>query len=637
MTLMTASNLSKSFGGNVIFDDVSFVLPTGGRVGLIGPNGSGKTTFFKVLAGEEEYEGDFSRRRGLEIARLEQSPTFPSGSTARTIMSEAVGHWQDLDQAIDDLHSQLADLPGEDQAGALKRLADLEARREAGGGESALRRAFSLLHGVGLNPEQWDQDIDTLSGGERCRVALARLLVNEPDLWLLDEPTNHLDLAGIAFLERFLRSSQAASIIVSHDRRFLDQVTGETWEMESGTLLRYPGNYSRSRRLREERRLAQWREFMKQRDFMRKEEMFINKWRAGTRSRQAQSRMKRLAKVELVDEPQNQARLAALNLGISRRLGDFVLETDNLAVGYPGRTLFSGLTLTLAPGEIVGVVGPNGAGKTSLFQTLLGALPPVDGAFRWGPTAELGMLGQHEIFPDPERTPLQYLQDHNLGCDDQDRRDKLGAMLFSGDEVYKPVRVLSGGEKKRLMQTRLLLEGHNVLLLDEPTNHLDIQSAEAVTLALSAYPGTVVTISHDRYFLDEVADRVLWLEQGEWRLTRGGFDEADAKRAEEQSKKEAERDSNPKRVAAPAANPGGTPARSGARSDGDGDRPYAAWRTNKIEARIIANEERMGEIHSAFGAPAVVRDGNPMRQLQNEVTRLEEEQALLEAEYSDRS
>ncbi len=630
MTLLAADNLAKSYGGHVCFHDVSFIIPAGGRIGLIGPNGCGKTTLFRVLEGSEDSDGTLSRRRGMQIARLEQSPVFPDGSTPRSVMAEAVRSWKELDAAIDAIRGELANLSGSELTAALKRLSDLETRREAGGGEGVTRRSETLLAGLGLGLDQFDQAMATLSGGERCRVALARILLSEPDLWLLDEPTNHLDLSGIAFLERFLRSSTAAAVVVSHDRRFLDQVTRETWELEDATLLRYPGNYSQSRRLREERRALQWKEFMEQREFMRREETFINRWRAGTRSRQAQSRMKRLAKVELVAEPRQQARLAALDLKVNRRLGDFVMTAEDLSVGFPGRELFAGLNLELAPGEILGVVGPNGAGKTSLFRTILGIMPPLAGAFKWGPTAESGVLGQHEVFPDENRTPLQYLQDANLGSDDQDRRDKLGAMLFSGDDAFKPVRVLSGGEKKRLMLTRLLLEGHNVLLLDEPTNHLDIQSAEAVTLALSAYPGTVLTISHDRYFLDEVADRVLWLEEGVWRVTRGGFAEAEAARdlwlrEREGAKSEAREKTRP----APVRNGGGANAEFSGGA-------YAGWRTGKIEARIIANEERLAEIHAAFADPGVTRDGNKMRVLQAELTRIEREQTDLEDEYARR-
>ncbi|MDR3078119.1 MAG: ATP-binding cassette domain-containing protein [Planctomycetota bacterium] len=282
----------------------------------------------------------------------------------------------------------------------------------------------------------------------------------------------------------------------------------------------------------------------------------------------------------------------------------------------------------MAPGEFLGVVGPNGAGKTTLFQTLLGRRPALAGSFRWGPTAQIGTLGQHEEFPDEGRTPLQYLQDANLGADDQDRRDKLGAMLFSGEEAMKPIRVLSGGEKKRLMLTRLLLEGHNVLLLDEPTNHLDIQSAETVTLALSAYPGSVLAISHDRHFLDETADRVLWLEEGEWRLTRGGFAEAEAerdrlRREREEAGRRRTANAKPALTASPA------PARTR-------KAPCAGWSVARLEKKIIANENRLAEIQAGFADPAVIRDGGRLRRLREEMAGIAEEQAGLEAEYAKR-
>ncbi|MDR1518609.1 MAG: ABC-F family ATP-binding cassette domain-containing protein [Planctomycetota bacterium] len=630
MTLLTANRLGKSYGGHVCFQDASFVIPAGGRIGLIGANGSGKTSLLRALAGDEECEGGLARRRGLEIARLEQSPVFPPGSTPRGLMAEAIRPWRELDAGIDALRGEVAAAPAAEREAVLRRLAQLEARREAGGGESAARRAETILRGVGLRPDQFDRDIGVLSGGERCRAALARLLVGEPDLWLLDEPTNHLDLAGIAFLERFLKNSAAAAVVVSHDRRFLDRMVESVWELDGGRFYCYPGNYSQSRRIREERRQSEWREFMKRREFLRREEIFINKWRAGTRARQAQSHMKRLARLETLKAPRDQSRLAALDLRLGRRLGDLVLETYGLTIGFPGKRLLADMAFQLAPGEILGVVGPNGAGKTTLFETLLGRLPPLAGAFRWGPTVEAGTLGQHDVFPDEERTPLEHLQDAGLGADDQDRRDKLGAMLFSGEDAMKPIRVLSGGEKKRLMLVRLLLQGHNALLLDEPTNHLDIQSAEAATLALSAWPGSVMAISHDRYFLDEVADRVLWIEDGAWRITQGGFSEAEAGRDRFQRGPEAARRREARRAPAKAK------SLAGAKPGLAGGNPFAGWSAAKLERRIIANEERLAAIHAAFADPAASRNGNRMRQLQNELAGLEGEQAGLEAEYAKR-
>ena len=633
MTLMTANRLEKSYGEKICFRDVSFAIHAGARIGLIGPNGCGKTTLFRVVSGEEESEGELSRRRGLEIARLEQTPVFPGGATPRDLLAEAIRPWRELDEDIEALREELATAKPKEHTAILRRLERLEARREAGNGEAASRRAETVFHGVGLALERLDQEVSTLSGGERCRVALARLLLLDPDVWLLDEPTNHLDISGIEFLERFVRAAVAAVLIVSHDRRFLDETIDEIWELEGGRLYRYRGNYSKSRMLREARRRDQWRLFMRQREFRRREEAFIDKWRAGTRSRQAQSRLKRLARLESIEEPGDQSRLAALDLRLGRRLGDLVLDVPDLEIGFPGRSLSTRLRFQLEPGEVLGVVGPNGSGKSTLLQTFLGAVPPLAGTFRWGPTAEVGHLGQHDTFPDESETPLRYLQDANLGTDDQDRRDKLGAMLFSGDEAMKPIHTLSGGEKKRLMLTRLILNGDNVLLLDEPTNHLDIDSAEAVTLALSAYPGSVIAASHDRRFLDDLADRILWLEDGDWRMTRGGFSQAEAERDRLRGEEAARR----RQAAKDAPVPGRRERRDAAKRCGAAsDSPFAGWSVARLEKRIIESEDRLAGIHAAFADPTVVRNGGRMRELRKELAAIEKELALLEEEYARR-
>lgn len=623
MTLINAQNISKSFGARVCFENISFTVSQGDRIGLIGHNGSGKTTLMRILSGQEEYDGILSIRRDIRISRLEQTPQYPAGSTARSIINKTMQQWIDIETEIDRLHQMLPDMTSEQQKQTLQRLATLEATLDSSGNRDFQRRAETLLHGIGLSPELFDQDVSTLSGGEICRIALTCMLCEHSDLWLFDEPTNHLDLDGIQFLERFLKNSPTAAIVISHDRRFLDHVTNATWEIDQSRLYFYPGNYSTSRKLREEREEQQWRALMQQREFLQREEAFINKWRAGTRSRQAQSRAKRLAKVELLEEPRIQSRLAALNLTTNRRLGDFVLKADKTVIGHENTPLITGLDLELQPGEILGIVGKNGTGKTTLFSTLLGYIQPLSGTFRWGPTVQTGVLAQHEAFPNESVTPFQYLQDANLGASDQDRRDKLGAMLFRGDDVFKPVQVLSGGEKKRLMLTRLLLEGHNVLLLDEPTNHLDIQSTEAVTLALSAYPGTVLVISHDRFFLDEVADRILWLDENSWAMTNGGYTEAEA--AHEKRVLELKAKAVPEPFSSPKIS--AKPSRGGV---------YKNWSVSKLESKIIANEERIAQIHAEFANPETVRNGNKMRQLQSELVSIENEQRSLEEEYAHR-
>jgi ATP-binding cassette subfamily F protein 3 len=372
---------------------------------------------------------------------------------------------------------------------------------------------------------------------------------------------------------------------------------------------------------------------MRQREFRRREEAFVDRWRAGTRSRQAQSRLKRLARLKSIEEPDDQSRLAALDLRLGRRLGDLVLEVLDLEIGFPGRSLAARLNFQLEPGEIIGVVGPNGSGKSTRLQTFMGAVSPLAGTFRWGPTAQIGHLGQHESFPNEAETPLRYLQNANLGADDQDRRDKLGAMLFSGDEAVNPIHILSGGEKKRLMLTRLLLEGDNVLLLDEPTNHLDIDSAEAVTLALSAYPGSVIAVSHDRRFLDDLADRVLWLEEGDWQMTRGSFSQAEAGRDRRREKEAARRRGTGKGDSAPGLQERKGTGRRGGAETGN---PFAGWSIARLERRIMENEDRLAGIHAAFTDSAIFRDGGRMRELRKELAAIEKEQALLEEEYARR-
>jgi len=629
VTLLSASRLAKSHGAHVCFDGVDLALEPGRRVGLIGPNGCGKTTQLRVLAGEDEPDGGrVTRRRGLAIACLGQDPAFEPGDTPRRAMARAVNPVRETQAELERRRQGLSDLSGDGLDRAARALARLEDRHEASGGDASLRRADRLLHGVGLPPALLDRPVEKLSGGERRRVALARLLLAEPDCWLLDEPTNHLDVSGIAFLERFLAQDRAAAILVTHDRRLLDRVADEIWELENGVLRVYPGNYSHSRRQREEHRLVQWRAWARQRDEVEKLEGFVAKWRAGTRARQAQSRAKRLARLERIDRPDQTARLAALDLRIHRRLGDKVLEFHGLAAGYGDQRLVDGLDLILVPGETVGVVGPNGAGKTTLFRVAAGELPPLAGTVEAGPTVRMGTLGQHEAFPDENRTPREYLQDAGLGNGDQDRRDKLGAMLFSGDAAERPIRFLSGGERKRLTLTRLLLEGHNVLLLDEPTNHLDIQSSEAVSMALSAYPGTAMVISHDRHLLDEIADRVLWLENGGWRVTAGGYAEAEA--AREALASAGAKPRRPRSAECPR------PETEGRTAGGATPRPYQGWATAKVERRIIELEGRRKDLNEAFALPGSVRDGGRMRALKDDLEALSAELALLEDEYGRR-
>ncbi|MGH7145745.1 MAG: ABC-F family ATP-binding cassette domain-containing protein [Planctomycetota bacterium] len=673
MTLISATNLTMRYGLQLCFEQVNCTLSDGARVGLIGANGTGKTTFLKIVTGEiptAEIEGSINRQKGLRIASMEQDPKFPPGLTVFQAVLAAT-RLAELEARMAVVHDRLAapDLSPEAMEVALKDLEALEEQLHTAGGFELEAQARIVLEGVGLPMARHDQQVDTLSGGERNRVALARLLIQEPDLWLLDEPTNHLDLAGIEFLEKFFLASKAAVIFISHDRRFLDDVTTETWEIEGKRLYAYPAPYTKAKELRAERIKAARAAYEKQQDFIERQSAFVRRYKAGQRAKEARGRLTRLSRIERMQRPEDRAALMALDLPAGPRMGTQVLTIRGLTKELGGRTLFSDLNLEMEPGETVGIVGPNGAGKSTLLRILTGEMKPDAGEAAWGASIKRGMLSQDEVFPDPTVTPFLFLRACRPKVSDQPLRDMLGAMLFSGDSADKPVSVLSGGERKRLMMTKLLMEGDNMLVLDEPTNHLDLPSREAVELALTAFEGSVIVVSHDRYLLDLIADRILWIEDGAWRVTTGGYQEA--RRLRQEAQKEAQlraREAARRKPAASAVQPAG-PAAS-ARSTGAGSGTGAAaaaggpnagggrgstaatasaagistklqakierMKTEELEARILEREERLEALQTQFADPTLYSSLDKVQDLHRELDDIQRELAALEREYGRR-
>jgi len=630
MPLITAAGLGKHFGTQVCFQNAEFSLAEGARVGLIGGNGTGKTTLLKIILGLEDYDGTLSRRKDLRIATLDQDPKFPEGFTVREAVIAGVGHIAELERRIHDIHERLAHeaLSREDSAKLLDKLGDLQAEFEHEGGYEIENRADRILEGIGFPRERHEEKIATLSGGERNRVAFGRLLMVEPDVWLLDEPTNHLDLDGILFLEETLAQSKAAAIIISHDRRLLDDLTSETWEIDARRLNTYPAPVSRAREIRAERIKAASRAFDRQSADIEKQEEFIRRYGAGQRARQATGRKKRLERLSRLARPEDQVRVMDLEFPIGEKPGRKILKVRDLAMAFGERRLFEGLELDLEAGETLGIMGPNGAGKTTLFNALLGRLPPTRGEIFWGERVRKAFLAQHETFDDASTTPFRFLRGVEKQMSDLRLRSLLAAMLFRGDEIDKPVAALSGGERKRLMLTRILLEGNNVLLLDEPTNHLDIPSREALELALSVYEGTLLIVSHDRHFLDQAADRILWIENGEWRVTEGGYREAQEARNRERERRAKAR------VAAPS--PGlpvsGTPPPPKAPKS-----PLARLRTEELEARIVKCEEWIAALNLKFADPTVFKKPDEMKNIRDAIRTAQDELKGLESEYASRS
>jgi len=514
MPLLTAVNLSKSFGPVDIFPEISFSIPHRARIGLVGPNGVGKTTLLRILIDEEEASsGSVHRARGIRIGYLPQEAVLES---ARNVWEECMtvfDHLVHMQQELHQLERALSDDPASKEL--MESYGSVQTRFERAGGYEYETRVRITLSGLGFDRVDEKRPVAQLSGGQRTRVMLAKLLLSEPDLLLLDEPTNHLDISAVEWLESFFKDWHGGGLIVSHDRYFLDQGTNQTWEM-TPALEEYRGNYSAFLAQREERYKRRLEEYEAQQEFIEKEEDYIRRNIAGQNTRQAQGRRKRLER--MLDEarltPPQTRRTLRIDLRSSGRSGDLVLRTRSLEVGYAdeGKPLFSVDDLVLVRGECAAIIGPNGAGKTTLLRTIAGELPPLAGRIVMGPSVQMGMMDQEQSSLELELTAVETVI--SKFPNETEARSYLSAFLLLGDEPTKQVRYLSYGQRSRLTLAKLICEGCSCLLLDEPINHLDIPSRTQFETALSQYGGTVLAVVHDRYFIDRFADEVWWVENG---------------------------------------------------------------------------------------------------------------------------
>ena len=516
MSLITATNLSKAFGPDDIFSGISLSIPANARIGLVGVNGVGKTTLLRMLLGEEEASaGVVHRAKNLRMGYLPQESMTDS---RRTLWDECLSALEDLTEIQHRLHEMETSMAADPHdTGLIERYGALQHRFDRLGGFTFEHEIERTLTGLGFLKDEYSKPLNILSGGQRTRAVLARLLLSNPDLLLLDEPTNHLDIQAMEWLEGHLKTWNGATVMVSHDRYFLDQAATLIWEMTPGLEL-YRGNYSAYLMQREERYERQLKEFEAQQEFIAKEEDFIKRNMAGQNTRQAQGRLKRLERL-LEDArlaPPQQSRRIHFNLGSVERSGDLVIRTFGLQIGYHDnkKVLINVPDLVLIRGEIAAVMGPNGAGKTTFLKTLLGELPPIAGEVELGASVKVGYFAQAHEGLHPHWTLVKEIQNVSPRMQEPEVRNYLAKFLFTGDDVFKEVNVLSGGERGRLALACLALQGANLLLLDEPTNHLDLPSQEILQRILAEFNGTVLLVSHDRYLVDAVATQV-WEAQPE--------------------------------------------------------------------------------------------------------------------------
>ena len=522
MIIAQAQDLEQRFGGNTIFSNISFSVPDNARIGLVGPNGAGKTTLLKIMTGQQEpTSGQFTINKGLKVGYIAQENALDEDKTIWDEMLTVFDNLIEKNKRITKMQEQIAEHPEDEDL--LKRYDQLAYDFEQEGGFTYQAEIKSILNGFNFKENTWQKVIGTLSGGEKTRLSFVKLLLQKPPVLLLDEPTNYLDLDTLDWLEAFLKNYQGAIITVSHDQYFLDHLANQIFELNFGKLITFKGNYSQYVKERELMNNQQEAAYEKQQEKIKKEEEFIQKnlVRASTTKR-AQSRRKALDKMERIKPPKHKQKVR-INFTSDRPSGKEVLIAKDLTIGYPDKTMVSDIDFQVNKNDRVAIIGPNGIGKSTLLKTIMKKLEPKDGSIKYGASLDIGYYDQELQSLDPSKTVLDTIWDRHKTMPEKDVRSILASFLFTAEDIDKTVGQLSGGQKARLTLTVLSLEKDNFLLMDEPTNHLDIEAKEVLEQALDNYDGTLLFVSHDRYFINELANKIISVRDGHAKIYNGNY------------------------------------------------------------------------------------------------------------------
>lgn len=627
--ILQGNKLERSFAGQVLFENITLQIGDKDRIALVGRNGAGKSTLLKILVGEEQpSSGTIDQKRELNLSYLAQDSRFAS---EKTIFDEMLHVFEDLrqdEQQLRQMETEMGQLSGDALSQLMTRYDQLTENFRQRGGFTYESDIKTILNAFKFGQEMWQMPISELSGGQNTRLALAKMLLEKPDLLVLDEPTNHLDIETIAWLENYLVHYSGALLIVSHDRYFLDKVATVTMDLRPHGLDVYAGNYSYFIQEKAQRLATEEKNFEKQQKEIAKLEDFVQKniVRASTTKR-AQSRRKQLEKMERLEKPDSHQRSAYISFHADRPSGNKVLSLKDTMIGHEGEPLSGPIDLDVSRMDAIAVVGPNGIGKSTLIKSIIGEIPFVKGSAMYGANVDQGYYDQTQSHLTPQNTVLEEIWSDFSTLPEVEVRNRLGAFLFSGEDVKKTVSVLSGGEKARLLLAKLSLENNNFLILDEPTNHLDIDSKEVLENALIDFDGTLLFVSHDRYFINRVANKVLEISQSGSQLYLGDYDYYLEKKAEQEQKQ----------MAADTASD---------RSDKTAAQDYQAQKASQKEVRRInrrleeievsleALDDRAAALHAEMSQ---TNDATALMDLQKEVDQIAGQQDDLWQEWEDLS